>query len=471
MSVAKQILKNTFSLTAAELAGKGLAIIFSIYLIRIIGPANNGIFTVAKSFVQVLLVLVWLGFEQVGVREVARDRSKMHYFVGTILSIRMIIATFCYIVLVAGLELFSDIAKIDYTTRIVAYIYGLLLFGNAIWLNWVFQAIEKMHIIAIRSVLLNLLNLAGVLIFVRDENGLKAAVWIIAISTFVNSVWMILYYIRNFGVPKLNLNFKAWGDLIGQSVRVGFVFLIVTLYNIIGVQILSFYHGDVQTGIYGAAFQIIVFLLIPTGILQGAFFPQLSKLKGIQERNNLVSKFVLINMFAGITMAFSLFVFSPAVLAVLGEKYAATSDVLKYLSLTVLIQYISISFAAPLIAWNKERTVIYANFTGLAANLIFNFLLIPEYGYFGAALGTVACESAVMVVLMFIFYREQSNLFLPVIFKAFSIGLIAFSIGYFAIHFGLNIYLAFPLTLSLFILLIFKLKLIEMSEIKAIFRK
>ncbi|MBX3043867.1 MAG: flippase [Candidatus Kapabacteria bacterium] len=468
MSVGRQILKNTFSLTAAELAGKGLAIIFTIYLIRVIGPANNGVFTLAKSFVQGLLVLVWLGFEQVGVREVARDRSQMQYYVGSVLSIRLTIATTCYILLVAGLELFADIGNIDINTRIVAYIYGLLLFGNAVLLNWVFQAIERMHIIAIRSVLVNLLNLLGLIIFVRHENDLITAVWIIVISMLLNSAWMLIYYIKSYGMPKLNFNIPSWGNMFWQSARVGFVFLIVTFYSIIGVQVLSYYHGDVQTGIYGAAFQIIVFLLIPAGILQGAFFPQFAKTNGIEERNKIVSRFVVINLIAGVIMSFSLYVFSPAVVAVLGEKYAESQAILKYLSLTVLIQYISTSFMSPLIAWNNEKIVIYANLAGLAANIIFNFLLIPQYGYIGAAIATIVCELAVMIVIMFIYRRLQSSLFIKNLLSVIMTGIPAFLLGYTLIEAGMNIYLAFIINLAVFLGLILLLKIIKISEIKSL---
>jgi polysaccharide transporter, PST family len=460
-----------FSLTAAEIAGKGLAFVFTIYLLRTIGPENNGILYLAKSYVQVLLVLVWLGFEQVGVREVARDRSKMHYYVGTIISIRMLIALVCYAGLVIGLELFADIARINPTTRIVAYIYGLLLFGNAIFLNWVFQAIEKMHIIAIRSVLLNLVNLAGILIFVHTEDDLILAVWIITISTFLNFAWMLIYYIKQFGLPKLNFNLRSWGGLLGQSSRVGLVFLLVTLYNTVGVQVLTYFHGEVQTGIYGAAFQIIGFLTIPSVIIQGAFFPQISRLTNVIERNNMVSKYVLMNFLAGVAMSFSLLVFSDVIVSVLGEKYSQTNEIIKYLSLVVLIQYVSTSFSSPLIAWKKEKTVIYANIAGLIAVLIFSILLIPKYGYIGAAISAIACEGAVMIFLMIIYYRLQATIYSKVIFRILGVGIIAFTTGFILLQYGLNIYIIFLITITFFIILSFLFKILQINELLAIVKR
>jgi O-antigen/teichoic acid export membrane protein len=471
MSISKQILKNMFSLSAAEFAGKGFAILFSLYLMRVIGPENNGIFTVAKSLIQALLVLVWLGFDQVGIREVAKDKSQVRKYVGTILTIRMVIALICYISLFIILELFAGSINMSSTTKIVTYTYGLLLFGHALLLNWVFQAVEKMHIIAIRSISVNLLNLLCVVIFVRQESDLLIAVWIIVITFMVNTIWMLYYYIKHYGMPKIKIDLKQWNGFFIVSLRVGFVFFIATLYNIANVQILSYYRGDYETGIFGAAFQIVVLIMIPTGILQGAFYPQIAKLNSGDRSNNIVSKYVLINILTGVFLAFSVFVFSDTIVDLLGEKYKNTNTVLKYLSMTVLIQYISTSYFSPLIAWNKENVVIYANLAGLIVNIPLNIILIPMYGYYGAAAATIGCEATVLIVLWVIFYKERGTLYLNNIIKSVLIALPVFSLGYIFVEYNLNIYIVFILTSILYLLSVLFFKIITIEEIKGIAKR
>lgn len=471
MTVGKQILKNTFSLTAAELAGKGLAMVFTLYLIRTIGPANNGVFTVAKSFVQVFLVLVWLGFDQVAIREVAKDQSKLHKYMGSILTLRLIIAAVCYLFIVVFVFTFGESVNFNILTNEAILIYGLMLFGNVIFISWAFQAVERMHVLAVRSVLLYLLNLIGIILFVEGEGDLLVAIWIIVASFIINSVWMLVYYLKNYGLPDFKVDIKFWKPLISESIRVGLVFMVVTFYSIIGVQLLSYFHDDVETGIYGAAFQIVVLLLIPSGILQGAFFPQLSKLTTRDERDVIISKYILINVIAGVFMSFSLFVFSSAIVDVLGEKYAETDLLLKYLSLTVLIQYISTSYFSPLIAWKKERTVVFANVAGLVINILVNILLIPRYGYYGAAIGTIACEFAVLSVLIYIFKKEQSTIYLKNILMIIAIALPTYLLGYEMLRFGVNIYLTFVINSFVFCGLIFQFRLVTITEIKLLIAK
>lgn len=471
MNVAKQIVKNMFSLSAAEFAGKGLAVIFTIYLIKTIGPANNGIFTSAKSLVQGFLIIVWLGFDQVGIREVARDRTKLNDYVGAILSIRLIIGVLSYAALLLMMEFYQTSNSPSLLHKYVTYVYGILILGNAFLINWAYQAVERMQIIAIRSVLVNSLNLFGLLVFVNDENDLLLAVWIIVISFLVNSIWMLAHFFKSYGIPRINFNKLIWKTIIWQSIKVGLVFLIVTFYSIIGVQMLSHWRGDIETGIYGAAFQIMVFLLIPTGILQGAFFPQISKLNEMGEKLQMISKYLTVNILVGIFLSFSLYFFSDFVVEILGDKYQGTNDVLKILSGTLLIQYLSTSYFSPLIAWKRENTVIFANLAGLLANVLMNFLLIPEYGYIGAAIATIFCEGAVLVVLWIIFNYEFKTIFLPDLLKIITFSIPGIILSFYLVSIGLHFSFSFIIGSLIIISFQFIFKIIKLSDVALITKK
>lgn len=471
MSDTRQILKNAFSLSAAELAAKGLGVFFSLYLMRTIGPSNFGIFSYSKALVFGFIVFVYLGFEQIGIREVARDKNKLQKYAGYIFSIRITLAIISTIVLVVFMEFFSINDSSYEQRKMVSYIYGTLIIANAFFLNWAYQAIEKMHIIAIRSVLLNLINLVGLLLFVKDENDLLIAVWIIAISNIINILWMLYHFIQNFGFPKLFKEIATWKTLIPESFGIGLIFIITNLNIIITLQILTYFGGDHQTGIFSAAYQLIVLCLIPSTILQQAFFPQIAKSYQINERNKIVSKFVLMNMFMGIFVASFLFVYSDYIILLLGSKYGETNIILKILSISVLIQYLSTCYFSPLIAWKKEKYVIWANTIGLFFVLILNIILVPLIGYIGSAIASVFYEFSALVVLMYIFSKEQKELFLKNIFKVVFVGLISFSIGYAFLNFGMNIYLNFILSITIFIFFNIYFKIIKLSELKILLKR
>ncbi|MFA7626941.1 MAG: flippase [Candidatus Kapaibacterium sp.] len=469
MSSSKQIIKNLFSMSVAELAGKGLAVVFSIYLIKIIGPENNGALTIAKASVQAVLVFVLLGFDQVGIREIARDKNRINTYVGSIVTLRVVIAIITYALLFAFFE--YALGDVSEKTKIATYIYGIMLLSNSIQLNWVFQAVERMHIIAVRSILVNVLNLIGLIIFVRSEDDFFTAVWIIVLSFFVNVVWMIIYYIRYYGFPVFKYSKSFIKSLSYESMRVGFVFILLSMYNIITVQFLSIYHGDYQTGIYGAAFQIIVFSLIPATIMQGAFFPQLSQMSSIEDRNSLMSKFMMLNLLSGVLISFSMFTFSDSIIWILGDKYEKTSTLIKILSPTILIQYISSAYFSTLISWKREKLVMFANLAGFIAVIAINILLVPHYGFYGAAIATVVCELSVLIVIMIIFYNTLKRLHLETIKPLFLISLPLFGFAFLALDYGINTFIVALFSLIVYIFLVVKFKILNIQEIRNVFRR
>lgn len=471
MSDGKQILKNIFSLSVAEMAAKGFTMIYTLYLIRIIGPENNGVFTVVKSYVGYLLIFIWLGFDQVGIREVVKDRNQTGLYVGSILMIRLIIAVSGYMLLILIIEILNLYSPVETLTKMVIYIYGLILFGNAIQLYWIYQAIERMYILAIRSLIINTLNLIGILVFVKNESDFLIAIWIIVTTFFINAVWMIYYYLHYVDKIKIVFDLKLWRNILVQSFRIGMVFLIVVIYNNIVVQILSYYKGDKITGIYGAATSFITFGLIPSGILQNAFFPRISKMETVEERNNIVSKFLLLGIIAGVAISFTLFTFSDAIVVILGKKYEATNGIIKFLSVTILIEYISISFFSPLIAWKKEKIVVFANLAGLSACTLFSFIFIPMYGYYGAAIAAIACETAVLIVVGIIYYRMQGTLYLSQIFKVLITAIPPFVLGHFILEGGLNVYFSTLVSFIVFFSLILALKIVRISELRTLISK
>jgi O-antigen/teichoic acid export membrane protein len=139
--------------------------------------------------------------------------------------------------------------------------------------------------------------------------------------------------------------------------------------------------------------------------------------------------------------------------------------------MTVLIQYISTSYFSPLIAWNKENVVIYANLAGLIVNIPLNIILIPMYGYYGAAAATIGCEATVLIVLWVIFYKERGTLYLNNIIKSVLIALPVFSLGYIFVEYNLNIYIVFILTSILYLLSVLFFKIITIEEIKGIAKR
>jgi O-antigen/teichoic acid export membrane protein len=135
-------------------------------LARVLNPAGFGDFNWAMTFVMYFLLFVDMGFNLIGIREVARDHSIIKKYVNHIITIRSLISIVCFLLMV----LIAFLIDKPIEVKIMVVVSGINLFANALLLDWVFQGIEKMEIIAVRQIIVGALNLLGVVIFVNSPD-------------------------------------------------------------------------------------------------------------------------------------------------------------------------------------------------------------------------------------------------------------------------------------------------------------
>ncbi|HRP01120.1 MAG TPA: flippase [Candidatus Kapabacteria bacterium] len=470
MDSKTKLLKNIFSLSIAEMASKGLAIIYTIYLIKVIGPESNGILNFTKSLVQYFLILVALGYDQVGIREIAKDRLLSKKFVDLIVSIRLFIAFVSFLALVIVVQiLILNKPELSQNQHLV-YIYGITLFTNAIMLNWYFQAIEQMEVIAIRTIGVYLLNFICIIVLIKSSNDLTLAVVIISASMCINAIIMLIYYLKKYNSFSFNFNLKEWANVSREAFSIGLIFLISTLYNNIDITLLGMFRGDFETGIYGAAHQVIFFAILPSLILQSAFFPQISQKETFQERDNIISKYTKLQSLTAFLVFGYLFFMADYVVVLLGDKYTNTDSILKVLSFTILIQFLISIYFAPLISWKQEKKVVFANLIGLILNIILNIVLIPKYGMYGSAFATILCEFGVLVSIIIIFKKVHAKIYLKEIVQFVPILMLSFLPIYFVSDY-LSPILRIISSTVLYFGMSLALKVLSISELKSLIKR
>ena len=123
----------------------------------------------------------------------------------------------------------------------------------------------------------------------------------------------------------------------------------------------------------------------------------------------------------GIIVFVLLFYLNPIIIPkIFGNKYLETSEILNVLLLCIPIRFLATSIESPL--FTKNLMVIKTSIMGGAAllNLILNFVLIPQYSYFGAAIATVISE---IFLLFFYLLAVDKYLFGSKAYSGWSQGL------------------------------------------------
>lgn len=464
MRTGQRIIKNIFSLTTAEIFSKGIGLITTAYLARVIEPQGFGIIGFATAFISYFGLLVNLGFDTLGTREIARDKGRTTRYVNNIISIRLIMA-------LSGYAIFATVVSMldkPHLVKSVLYITGLGLFANAFLLNWVFQGIERMGTIALRQILTSLLNLIGVLLLVHKPDDILWAVGVTVISNIVNTFWMGAIYIKHFGRIRLVFDLPFWKDMFVSAIPMAFSAFMIAIYYNMDIVMLSFIKTEVEVGYYSAAYKVLLLSLIPAGIILNAFFPQLSAANGNRERMISLMKRYSTAMFIisgfisliGIVFAYNI------INIIFGKEFYQSIILLQILMINTIFVYTNMTYGNPLLAWNKERTYTAAITWGGIGNIILNLVLIPPYGAIGAAIATVASEAIVFIGLSYLHYRFVQTLYLNCLIKVLLIVMACIGVAYFTQNSGINFIISFIVTTLIFCFLNLILKTVNIRELK-----
>ncbi len=464
----KKIFKNIISLTFSEFFNKGIVFFSTMYLMRTILPEGTGIIAFANSYFSYFLLFVVLAFNTVGTREIAKFPNRIKEYTDTITSTRLILA--CIIFLIYSLVIFSINDTLE--TQIVTFIFGFQLFANAINMDWVFQGIERMEVLAIRQVFTSIVTFIGYLLLVHSRADIYMAVIISSSSILLNVILLFIYYVRSIAKYTFKIDWALLKDILRSALPLTIYAFSVTVLNQTNNIILKFYADDYSVGILNAAFRITQFAIIPSTIIQMAFYPVLSRSTDLDERKRIFKKFTTSNMMFGSIITVCLFVFSNLFIGIIyGAKYAESSDILQILSFTSIFVFISTSMTPTLIAWKEEKKVMYAISIGSAISLISNFVLIPIYGKYGAAASNLIGEFAISIGLTFAIYKVIKTIVIKELLSFVAIAVISGLVGYYLKEIGINQILALIITFILFVSVSILTKLIDLNDFKGLIKR
>jgi len=468
MNNKRKIFNNIVFLGVAELSRSLLLFFYIKHITFILGLDNYGIIAWTQSAIAYFVLFGNLGLEIYGTREIAKNPANSKNLVNNILTIKIVASLILYLLLL----IFVYFIDKNMTEKIVVIIAGGLIFANAILINWVYQGLEKNHLVAIRQVLISIINLAGVYIFLTQKDQVIIAMSIIVSSNLINSIWLLFYYLKKEGKITFTYDKERWLGYLRQSFPIGITFFMIVIYNSTDIFMLGLIKENADVSLYDTASKLIIFGILPTQILQQAFFPQMSK-NGISERGiKLANKYTLFTYLIAVLSCVIIF-FNAEFIVLLqyNPEFIEAATLLKYFTIKLFIVYIAVSYSSPLMAWGKQKELMYSTIFGAIINVLLNFLLIPDYGIYGAMIATIISETIVLLNYIYHLRKISSTLFLNNILRALIVGIVIASIAYL-----MKLYEFYELfnifaTIIVFIFLIFITKTVKINEIKGIFIK
>ena len=448
----RKLLENLSFQSIAEFAGKGLQAIYFIYLANILGAEGMGIYGFASSIIAYFLLLVGFGIDVYGSREIAINKDNILENVNKIFSLRLTLALLSYSLLILFVVLFVE----EQIVSIAILILGINIFSNAILLNWVFQGIEKMGIIAARQLMVSTLSLVLILIFVKSYDDIIIAFAILAGSLLLNSNVMSLYYLNKVGKINLHIDRKSWKKIIRYSLPIGLFTVLVSIMNNIDISLIYTLaeSSKYETGIYNAAYRIVAFAIVPSLVVQNAFFPQLSRESTKENRIRILNKYSkLMNLVAGITGFITFFYSDFIIRTLLTDEYFNSIELMRLFAFSIFIVFLNVSLSSSLVAWKKEKKVFYCTVIAVTMNIIIDLILIPSYGAYGATIATIVAEFSLFLTLTYFIYKEVGKSLFNNTFAIFLIGIMSVIPSIFYINSNLGEIVGIFVSVILFVII------------------
>ena len=258
MNTAQRIAKNTFSLMVSGSISHAVAFVTMVYLARVLGPDSFGKISFAMALVAYFTLLTNLGLPLLGTRELAKDHSRSHPLISSILVVRGTLAVISFSLMIVFVLILPK--PNDYKHLIL--IFGIGLFFTSISIDWVFQAVEKMEYIGLGRMVAALIFLLLSVLFVRSQKQIMQVPLAQIAGLLFSSVLLLTLYFKRVARFRFAVNWSYCKDLLKQALPLGISLILIQMIYNVDTIMLGFLRPENEVGYYNAAYKVIMPLII-----------------------------------------------------------------------------------------------------------------------------------------------------------------------------------------------------------------
>ncbi|MCM1530666.1 MAG: oligosaccharide flippase family protein [Bacteroides sp.] len=331
----KSLLESFLSLSVLNALVVLIPIVAMPYVLRVVGPANYGLYGFIYILVQYVLVFNNYGFDFSVTKEVAQHRGDAAYLnriYNAVLGCRLLL-------FVAASAFFFALSPLilPTSTHRLMFLGGLtLVLGNTFTAVWLFQGMEKMRYLTLVNVFGKGIFLLLVFLTVKRPEHYVFLPLLDGLGYMAGGSASLLIARKQFG---MRLRMPSWADMKTQFSAGAAIFgstLGMTLYRKSNIFILRFFVGDAALGLYTAAEKVVTGLQSVVSPVSQALFPYLGHdFAGKTNRENLL-KLKKISLYMAcillVAMAAVFFCSDFLVQLLCGSEFAEASRLLRIMS-------------------------------------------------------------------------------------------------------------------------------------------
>lgn len=406
----KSISKNYIYNLSYQLLTLVTPFITTPYISRVLGPDGVGTYSYTTSIVAYFILLASLGIANYAQREIAYHQDDVHAqsrIFYEVMGIRTITVS------ISLLSYYLIISHCDVEDKVIYWVQAINIIVVLFDISWFFQGLEEFGKIVLRNFVVRILNIAGIFLLIHDASDLLLYIGMMAVMNLLGAVSIWLYlpkYLVRVARAEINpfRNFLVIIQLFLPQIA-------IQVYTVFDKTMIGVLTGSAfENGYYEQAEKIVKIGLMLVTSLGPVMLPRIASAyahNDMEAIHHYIMRSYRFVWMIGLPMMFvTIGLIDTAVPWFFGPGYEKVGLLVKIFSgLLLAIGISNVTGVQYLISVNKQNTLTLTVLLGAIINFCLNMILIPSMESTGAAIASVAAETAIALV-QFYFVRTYFSL-------------------------------------------------------------
>jgi O-antigen/teichoic acid export membrane protein len=387
---------NAISILTSDVMNRATTFVLYALVARHLGAHEFGQLTLALTLFYIFQVLAVAGLKTFIIRQVARDRDQTQlYFLNG-----------CAIVALSSLlsvaVLFGFVRLMNYpadTSRVILLLaLGLFPYAFSAVCEGIFQAWERMQYIPCVNVPVNLAKIAFAVWLLSTNHALYAIVLILLFSFLAIAgleAWVML---RRFPAQGASLDFRFSMVTIQGAITFLGIDSTIAIMSSLNVLLLSKLATETEVGLFSAATQVMVPLLLVYQSIAQSIFPVMCRNvePGFESLKQIAERAIEALLVLALPAVVGLLFLGQWVLSVLYKNpvFLQAYPALQFIAWVLLSQVFTSVLGQVLLASHREKVTLRIVAVDTLVNLLVGWPLISRFGLRGAALAMLLTRMA-----------------------------------------------------------------------------
>ena len=386
-----------------------LPLVTTPYISRVLNVDGIGVYSFTGSIVSYFVLVASFSFQTYGQREVAYKKNDKEKLSSLFFEIQIKKLIFTLLAYVSFLLFFIETSQ--YKTMYL--IQSISIVSAFFDITYLFQGMEQFRLTVVRNTIVKLVGLLLILIFVKKQTDVYLYAIIQTVTVLLGnlSLWLYLPEFISFKCYKKERISHGLVELFQLFVPV----LSIQLYYTIDKTMLGITsNGMAENGYYEQAIKIIRLcqnMMGAMGAVLLSSIPRMIVTSGKEAVKSTINHAIRLNLFIAAPITMGLIGIADVMVPwFLGSGYERSATLICIFAPMTLLSAISMIIGnGILLPLRRQNCLTIATLGAMIFNIVFNIILIPQFGACGAAVASVGSEIVTLIIQGF-FAKEYIDL-------------------------------------------------------------